>query len=235
MRWFAATTCFAVLLCAADFAQGSIVVAYRSLNDPLGLSPTESAADVTGSLLTRGSGLAPAGGSTFNSRGWTAASLESAHAEGDYLSWGWSSSPALDLNDLTLRYDRSSSGPSEIAILLATNGSHVFDTVFTDNSVASDSSEWHTIDLSSWQGVTAAEFRLVGWNASRSSGTFDLEDYLDAPPRALSVTAIADPAAVPEPSTLLIWLIPLAGVLIRPVFLAKARSREAAKGLNALT
>ena len=170
MRSLIYAGCLAIWLVAPFSAHASIVVAYQSRNDPVGVPASETLAGVTSLSLTRGAGLELASGSTFNSRGWSEDSLAAAIVAEDYLQWGWSDSAPLALDQLTLQYDRSSSGPAQIAIRLAINDSDDFQTLFTDSDVADDSSEWHTIDLAAWDLVTSARFRLYGWNATPHHG-----------------------------------------------------------------
>jgi hypothetical protein len=202
--------------CSADF----VIVGYDTKNpngangDP---SPDLPAADfqnfVTPLDLSRnlfasgGSagdpGLVPNVGIAFNSRDWsTSSSLDT--NSGDFIQWGWSASSQLDLTNMTIQYDRSGSGPTRLAILLSTDGGSQFTQIFSDSSVnASD--ETHTIDLTAFDAVTSATFRLFGYDASSTGGTLDIEEIVEGGRRGILVRG--ELAQVPEPGAGLVALV----------------------------
>lgn len=187
---------------AARASRADWIVSYESLGSTSSLSASEIAAGITARGLSRGPGLSSATGTTFNSRGFSERSLESAMSAGDFLEWGWDGGPRWALQTLTVNYDRSSSGPAAAAILLSIDGGQSWNSIFHDPFVADNSTEDHTISLASYSSVDRAIFRLVAWNAASQSGTFDIENRPLAGlvgSRAVSVTGT--PAAVPEPAS----------------------------------
>jgi len=171
-------------------AQAEMIVAYDASNSPTGAAATEWLAGTTASALIRGSGLGAGTGATFNSSGWS-------DEPTDYLEWGWSSSVPLDLSDLDIRYDRSTSGPSVIGIQLSINGGG-YTSIFSDASVNVNGEDNLDIDLSAFDRVTSASFRLFGSGASSGTGTLDIEPLTGiSPDRGIVVNGTV--AAVPEP------------------------------------
>lgn len=148
------------------------ILAYEPVNGE-SAPPTVQGADITGSNLTRGGGLSASTGNTFNTKGWQESSLEDAIAVDDCLYWGFSSSTAYDLSSLSIRYDRSETGPSTIVIQLDVGSG--FSTIFMDSEISIDSEENTGIDLSDYSDITTADFRLCGFGASSTLGTFDIE------------------------------------------------------------
>ncbi len=188
-----------VSLCALWMAraEAEVIVAYETLNPEVGdVSTSEAAPHVQPLALRRGPGLSAASGATFNTRGWT---TEGTIDPEDYLEWGWNGSDFVDLAALDVRYDRSSSGPAQLEIQLAVNGGP-FEQIFADADVDTSGESQLGIDLSRFGGVLSATFRLFGYSAGRSSGTFDLENYSTAPNRAIMVSGTT--SAVPEPGML---------------------------------
>ena len=191
--------CMVVAGGTARPATAELIVAYATVGTSGSVAASETDSRVTGLDLTRGSGLVPSSGSTFNSRAWDGATLAEAQAGNDYLEWGWESSEAWDLEWLTVLYDRSGTGPSELAILLSIDDGMQWNMIHEDPFVAADSTDLAAVSLTQYQGVDRARFRLYAWNAGSSSGTLDLENFSTAPPRAIELTG--QTAAVPEPVT----------------------------------
>lgn len=175
-----------------------LIVAYASTNTTGSLPASESHSQVTARSLSRGPGIASATGSTFNTRGWDSKSLAGAIAANEYVEWGWDSGQAWDLEWMTLLYDRSTSGPRALAILLSIDDGMNWDNVWDDLNVADDSSDFVNVSLSRYQGVDRARFRLYAWDSTAASGTFDFENFQGLPPRAIELTG--NVAAVPEPA-----------------------------------
>jgi hypothetical protein len=189
-------------------AQAGLLVAYDGANSTGALPASEFDPLLTPIDLMRGSGLNAGTGATYNSSGWTDEAT-------DYLEWGWSSSPPINLTDLDLRYDRSGSGPTSLDIQLSVNGG-AYQTIYTDTDVLDTGEDALDIDLSSFLDVTSASFRLFGFGASSASGTFDIEPLGGVTPdRGIVVNGVA---AVPEPSSLGLLLaagLPLALIVRR--------------------
>ncbi|MBI2479153.1 MAG: hypothetical protein HYV60_11125 [Planctomycetia bacterium] len=200
-RWLVLCGVFTVL--HADVMQkanADLIVAYNSSTNPDILSASEVGVGVTALDLSRGSGITPETGTlnTFNSEGFTESTLVAAQTANDYLQWGWSTSTTpLNLTDLDIRYDRSSTGPDELAILLAVNGGE-FQTFFTDTSVNANGENNLGIDLRSFTNVTSATFRLFAFGATSAAGTFDIENFQSSPGRGIVVNGVA----TPEPGVL---------------------------------
>ena len=168
------------LLLAGPRADADVIVGYTSTNTTIGqpsIAPTTTGTGVTGIDLARGSGLNQGPGVTFNSSGFDAGNASAADAitDNDFLTFGFTSSVPFDLSDLDIRYDRSSSGPSKIVIQIDVGSG--FNTFFTDTSVSTLGETQLDIDLSSIDNMTAANFRIVGFAATDTSGgIFDLEN-----------------------------------------------------------
>ncbi len=190
-------------LTIATSARAELIVAYDASNSPTGAPASELLAGVTPLDLVRGEGLGAGSGATFNSSGWTDEAT-------DYLEWGWSNSPPLNLLDLDLRYDRSASGPAALDIWLSVNGG-AFESIFTDPDVSDTGEDVVDVDLSSYLDVTSATFRLLGSGASSGGGTFDIEPLTGViPDRGIVVNGIA---AVPEPAALQLAAMALLGIV----------------------
>ncbi len=203
------------LLSLTSGASAELIVAYDGANSTDSLPASEFDPSITTLDLLRGSGLNSGSGSTYNSSGWTDEAT-------DYLQWGWSSSPPINLTDLDLRYDRSGSGPTGLDIQLAVNGG-AYQSIFVDADVMEAGEEALDIDLSGFLNVTSASFRLFGTGASSGTGTFDIEPLGGVTPdRGIVVNGVV----VPEPSSvgLLLTGIPLALIARRRRFRSADRS-----------
>jgi predicted extracellular nuclease len=149
-------------------------LSYNSVNGS-SVPPSSAGPGVTGLDLTRGSGINQNAGGTFNSNSWNGIDLASAQTANDFLQWGFTSTTAYDLTDFDIRYDRSGTGPNSLAIQASINGGS-FQTIFTDTNVNEAGENNLDIDLSAFDNVTSATFRLFAWGARSSQGTFDIED-----------------------------------------------------------
>ncbi len=145
------------------------------------VAPTFEAGEVTVSDLQRGAGLSQTTGGDFNSTGWsTGSTLADALSNNDYVFFTVTVDDAvtLDLTTLDVRYDRSGMGPTTLEIVYQINGGG-FTSIFIDNSVSSSSEEQPGLDFSSVPTLNQGdllEIRFVGFNATSSAGTFDIED-----------------------------------------------------------
>jgi hypothetical protein len=180
------------------------IVGYDSTNpngengDPSpSLAAAESQADVSSSLLARGSGLSPNPGKTFNSNNWSTSSTLDLNST-DFVSWGWNSGGGrYDLENMTIQYDRSGAGPTQLAITLAIDGGNE-QVVFTDSDIFVGD-ETHTIGLTAFDNVLSAQFRLYGFDASSTGGTLDIERF-NADPDPSRAIVVRGFSAVPEPT-----------------------------------
>ncbi|MGC9395000.1 MAG: ExeM/NucH family extracellular endonuclease [Anaerolineae bacterium] len=208
-------------------AEGEIVE-WTSTNTEGSLDADFVAANVNGVPLSR-NGVSYAIGSTYNSSGWeTSGDINL----GKYLEWGLTPASGYEiaLTDFDIRYDRSGTGPSMLEIHVSTdNFATVNILVHTDDTVSDTGEEHASIDLS---GVPTVEdgqtalFRLYAYNASGSTGTFDIEnvaawngkgirirgdvtpagdDYID-----LALSKTAAPAADVTPGGLVTYTLTLA-------------------------
>lgn len=193
-----------VLFGAVSASAQVTIVGYDSTNpngqggDPSpDLPAAESVSDVDPFLLSRGPGLTPNSGITFNSNDWsTSADLDTSST--DYVRWGWGPSTGVyDLENMTIQYDRSGDGPRQLAITVQINQSDIF-TVFTDSNV-NQGDETHTIDLSSFENVSSAQFRLFGFDANSLGGTLDIERFNSDPEPSRGIVVRGYAVAVPEP------------------------------------
>jgi MYXO-CTERM domain-containing protein len=161
------------------------------------------AANLSGFALAAGPGLTVNAGATFNHNSWDGpADAAGALAAGNYLNFGVSVDAgfSLALESMQLRYDRSGTGPNQLAILLSTNGFSSYTTVYTDSDV--NASGENASFLLSDSGLTGnVEFRIVAWGATGSAGTFDIEslDFAGGDLRGIvlngTVSAIPAPGA----------------------------------------
>lgn len=199
------TKCFGFLLfvltvsvdCQADvmfeIVSGPTVSESSSQNVASGISAT---------TYTRGPGLSPAGASsTFNSSGFTVSGTEAnAVTNGDFITWGFSSATPYDLTDFDIRYDRSATGPSGIRIDFQANGG-AFQTVWSDATVDVNGETIIGTSLASFGNVTSGIFRLIGFGATDSGGTFDFENTAAISSPNSSFQLNGSPTAVPEPKS----------------------------------
>ena len=204
-----------VSITLASVSHAAVIVAYDTTNpnfdpdDPSQNQPSPNlpAADlapgVTSLDLARGPGVAPALGIAFNSSGWSTA-LAPNIGGGDYISWGWSSSPAYDLDALFIEYDTSGAGPEQLVITAQFNAAPPL-IVFQDFAVNPGDEELE-LDLTAFDAITSAEFRLFGYDADNLGGTLDIErydldptDFAPFPDRGIILTG--ELTAVPEPAS----------------------------------
>ncbi|MGE0378885.1 MAG: PEP-CTERM sorting domain-containing protein, partial [Planctomycetaceae bacterium] len=176
-------------------ASGDIVVDYVAANSS-SIAPTTQGAGVTGSNLTGASGLIFAGNG-FEWSGWETNSLANAITANEYLEWGFTSTQTYDLSDLDIRYDALGNGPENLAIQASINGGG-FQTIYTDDAVATGGFDAANIDLSSFASVTSAVFRLFAWNANNANGRLNVENSTSFGNAAIVVNGVA----IPEPASL---------------------------------
>ena len=184
------------------------IVGYDSTNpngvdgDPSpNLAAVESQSDVSASLLARGGGLNPNMGKTFNSNDWSTSSTLNLSST-DFVSWGWNSGGGrYDLENMTIQYDRSGTGPTQLAVTIAVDGGNQ-QVVFTDSDIFIGD-ETHTIGLTAFDNVLSAQFRLYGFDASSTGGTLDIERF-NADPDPSRAIVVRGFSAVPEPSGIVV-------------------------------
>lgn len=189
-------TCF---LNAAGSGQGAVI--FELTSDANASTAQNVAPGVLVTGYTRGSGLTVFAGETFNSSGFTTNGAESdAVDNGDFITWGFTSTTALHLTSFDIRYDRSGTGPASLRIDL--NAGSGFSEVFRDPAVSATSEDNLAISLASFTNVTSATFRLVGWGASSTGGTFDFENApaISSPASSFQLHGELAAVSVPEPA-----------------------------------
>ena len=217
---------FSLLALVAVFAMNASNAKAAVLFDYVSASSTASAtiaatnvtSGLTADLLTAGSGLTANSGGTYNWTNWNETSASAAITANDVFNWGFTVEPSVagtvDLASLDIRYDRSSTGPPNVELSYSVGGGS-FVSFFTDTAVSA-SGENNSIDLS---GIAALQdlgvgdtvaFRLVGWGASSSGGTFDLENS-----PSFGDASIVLNGTVPEPTAALLGAFGLLGLLRR--------------------
>lgn len=197
--WLAKTSgVVAVMVCLAgtQVAESALIVGYSGTQTPV----EQTGAGVTNAGLTRGPGVTQGGSTVYETKDWTTGASPSAT---DYVQFGWTASPGwgFDLTSLEIQYRRTGSGPTALQIQIqVNNGSFV--TFFTDNTVIVQG-EFQNIDLSAYNGVTSAIFRIFAYNARNGSGQLDLYNFETGPP-AFAIR-IGGVTATPEPTSLAVF------------------------------
>lgn len=82
-------------------------------------------------------------------------------------------------------------------------------------NVAENSTAIATIDLSGFDNITNGFFRLTGWNATSSQGTFDIENRSALGGKGIVVTGEISPVPLPAGLPLLAGGLILLGVMRR--------------------
>jgi len=200
-------------------ASAATVLAYNSFNDKT-LAPAFLADDMKASDIHRGHGLDANDGRTFNSRNWTVGgSYDEAIKGGDYLIWKFASAMPLDLLSIDFGFRRSMQGPQSLALDITVNGSD-WNTIYKLSGA--DFPALKVIDaaisLTSFTGVTYAAFRLTGWDARLTTGTFNFADSKALDGYAVRLSAAAPMAAIPLPPAL-----PLLGAGVLMLVLLRRR------------
>lgn len=192
------------LALAAVPASAATIVAWESTNTDGRLAATDEGDFVTQFSLGRSKGLLPNNGGTYNSRDWqVGGSKLTALRDNDALFWGFNSSQGYDLTSLSIGYDRSGEGPLNIAIDLFIN--NVFQgQIFSDTAVADNSSAAATIDLTAFDNIQNGFFRLVGWGAESTRGTFDIENRSTFGGRGIVLSGELTPVPLPAGLPLLL-------------------------------
>lgn len=179
----------ALMLCFTSNIHSQVEIAlYSGESSPAATSTSNCSA----TALSRGAGIASNSGSTFNSNNWTTtASVTDAVSNNDYIEWTITANAGftVTVQEIDIRYDRSGSGPSQISIRSSVD-SYAAD-IFSDASVSSSGEVGNItgLSLTSSDGG-AVTFRLYGYDASSTGGTFDIEQSLSPTTLSLSNTGI---------------------------------------------
>lgn len=194
-------------------AKAATVVAFKGVSGST-VNGVEEGAGVSQFNLGRSIGLTQNSGATFNSRDWEEGTDKaSALANNNAIFWGFNTTSAYDLTSLEISYDRSNTGPSNIAIELFLNGA-LQGEIFGDSDV-SPTGETALVDLSAFNAVVGSVFfRLSGWGASSANGTFDIENELALGSENYGIIISGDLTvpAVPLPASLPLLAAGLGGV-----------------------
>ncbi len=165
------------MLCLISNANSQEIASYSSAQNSGCSGIIANDANVTVNGICRGSGItkAPGLGGPYKSRGWTAGTVIDTD---DYLEWTVAPNAgySLNLSAMSLKYGRTGNGPTEVEIQMDSGSG--FATIFTDASVSS-TGENNIIDLSAFTCITnTVTFRLFAFNASSSSGTFGIREFV---------------------------------------------------------
>jgi hypothetical protein len=201
LRLFLSTFVTAATL--AFSAGAATVVEFTSVNG-IQVAADLEGTGVTGFSLGRSTGLNQNAGGTFNSNDWFIGGdkLQALVAK-DSLFWGFNSTIGYDLTTLSFGYDRSPTGPKSIAVDFFINNVSQGQ-IFADLNVAENSSATATIDLSAFDNVTNGFFRLTGWNATSSQGTFDIENRAALGGKGIVINGDISPVPLPAGLPLLL-------------------------------
>ena len=188
-------------------SQAAIVLDYISIPSTANatIAPNTTGTGVTGANLMTGGGLTANNGSTYNWRAWDGTDVATALAAGDFFEWGFTSTSAYNLDDLDIRYDRSGNGPQDVDIQLSINGG-AFTSIHSATGISPGGNTVADIDLTSFDDVTSATFRLFAFNATNGNGTFDVENAFNGAAIVVNGTL----SAVPEPASLVMVGVALA-------------------------
>jgi hypothetical protein len=185
---------------AASPALSATILGYTSV-EGTSMPLTTVGSGVTGTNILRGPGVAEASaGSLFNTRNWTtgaASTSATAIANGDYLQFSMTSLTAYDLQSMAFGYSRSNNGPKSIAVDLIVN-SITYSNFFVDSAVTT-ATKTANLDLSFFESVTSLTFRMSGFNAQNTAGSFQFENVL-AGGEALRLSGELTPPPPPPPS-----------------------------------
>lgn len=205
-----------IALFGVTASSGALLLGYDTVAGS-SITPTSVVPNVLGIDLTRGSGIEVATGDSFNSREWTEnGGLDAAIAGNDFLQFGISAGSGFALSNVVADFfgDRSTAGPSAIEVFASFDGFATTGTrVLGPTDVGGNGSLQSTMPTAG-SNIETITFRLYGYDATSSLGTFDIE-----PNRATSdfgLTISGDLVAVPEPtSNILLGAICSLGLLHR--------------------
>lgn len=179
-----------ILLCAL-LAQGLridaqvIMASWTSVsstsNPTIPANDDGQSAHLSASDLSVGMGVTANTGGSYNWRSWNATSVTEARSLGEYFEWSVTAISGVDVNNLSIKYDRSPTGPQSMEIHASTDGFASAGTVlYTDPTVSTSGENALGIPLGSLGSVTPGmtlTFRLYAFGATQSAGTFDLENF----------------------------------------------------------
>lgn len=210
--------CAALLLVAAQ-AQ-AVTIASWDLSGTPGDQATQpaasSAANVTGTAMTR-TGVGPnPGANSFNSIDW------SGTGAGKYLEFGFDVAPGYQvaLTDLTIATRSSGTGPGTLGLYSSFDGYASPLATFVQPNTAFVNS---IVNLTSLTGLTGSfRVRLIeigntqadGSGDTAATGTFRIAEYQTGPGTFADVAFTGTVTAVPEPSTVALAIAGGLGMLL---------------------
>lgn len=196
------TTLIAVTaaLFGVSASNGALLIGYDTVAGA-SITPTVIGSNVSGIDLTRGSGINQATGTSFNSNSWTqSGGLAQAIDDDSFLQFGINVASGYVLENIVADFfgDRSNTGPSSIVVYSSSDG---FTTAGNPVLGATDVGASGSLQVTSPIGGPATgtvTFRLYGYGATGSTGTFDFET--DKISSDYGLTISGDLSAVPEPA-----------------------------------
>lgn len=200
-QWFGVVAAL-VCLCTVQVSQGALIVGYSGVPTPV----VSTAAGTTNAGITRSSGVTAAGGSSYATKDWTTWITGGTSPNlGDYIQFGWTASPTFgfDLDNLEIQYRRTGSGPKDLQIRMSQNNFSSFTTILTTSTVVANSNVFQDINLTAYNNVTSALFRIYGYNANNGSGQLDLTNFVTTP--AAFAVRVNGVAATPEPTSFAVF------------------------------
>ncbi|MEM8978868.1 MAG: VPLPA-CTERM sorting domain-containing protein [Pseudomonadota bacterium] len=180
-------------------AAATTLVAYTSVNGDF-ITPDQQGFGVTGLSLTRAGGLSQIGNANrFRSNGFATSDLvQDAVNDGDYITFGFDSSVGYDLDQLGVRFRVNGNGPQAVLAQIAVDGGAYEDVALLTPSTDQTS---YLLDLSTFNNVTDADFRLIGFDAVTDNGRLILGNTNADPFNGGSVVVTGDQVApVPLPA-----------------------------------
>jgi len=204
-------------------ANADIVVEYTTAGGVTSIAANANTnGNVTADDLVAGSGLNVQNFSTFNFSGWDvgSTSFDAAVAANDFWSWGFSvTNPGvtIDLTDMAIRLDRSSSGPDDFEIQASVNGGSPSSVLTFDFMDGASGVTFTGVDLSGLGTVVTGDtvvFTLAAFNSESVNGTFDLETVTSGGTDSIQINGVIT-KAVPEPTTAAILGIGLVASVVR--------------------
>jgi hypothetical protein len=200
----------AVAAIASSAIASEVITSYVTAGMPgdQAFSPVGTqAANVTGNVLTRGSGLVPsAANNSISSSGW-----DSLDPNSDYYTFGFTVAPgySVDLSELWLAGRSSNTGPGFLGLFYS--GDNFTTNLFTLEQVGTNFNN-QIIDLSDLTGLTGeVEFRVIAISPVSANGgsvagggTFRLSDHF-ANGEYSEIRFIGTVNAVPAPGALALF------------------------------
>ncbi|QDV42280.1 hypothetical protein Enr13x_21250 [Stieleria neptunia] len=209
---FAALVAIAACVTTATDASAVQLSAWDMFGQPgtQATTPTSSsAANITGTDMTRGAGLSTSGaGNAMSSSSWGSTAASPA-VDTEYFSFGFNVDTGfqVDLDELIIGTRSSNTGPGTIGVYSNQDGfTTALATIVQQGSDFANS----IIDLSSLTGVTGTlELRLIeigntqadGSGTTSNGGTFRVVDYYDGS-NFVDTQLTGTVSAVPEPGAL---------------------------------